>query len=186
LYDNHEFINMIYLPESYHFQDTPDFPNLKAIQVTAQEIGKSCKYFYASNLSPINKSVATDKFGELPEDSEKKTEFVNQVIVNLWNESYHVFRLYLDYNPIDFKNGSDYKFAMHEHVSGWSLNIPDPVFGMLQDAWEKTGLPKDLFYPQHLAIHTPYPGSSIWARISRKFGAEKIYTPLQWDHRIDN
>ena len=70
---------MIYLPESYHFQDTPDFPNLKAIQVTAQEIGKSCKYFYASNLSPINKSVATDKFGELPEDSEKAREGVIQI-----------------------------------------------------------------------------------------------------------
>ncbi len=174
---------MIYLPESYYFQDTPDFPSLKAILETAKEVGKSCKYFYASNLSPINKTVEIEKSGELPKNPTERMEFIDKLINQLWQESYRVFRLYLDYNPIDIKQGHDYKFAMHEHVSGWSLNIPEPVFVTLQDAWGKVSLPKDLFYPEHLSVCVPYPGTSIWARISRKLGAQKCYSPLQWDHR---
>jgi hypothetical protein len=174
---------MLYLPELYYLQDQPDFPLSKAIEVTAVTVSRWCFWYEARLIAPASKSITPiQKSGPLPAELQARQKFVGELVAWLVNNSNppDLFALRLDDQALP-KQDRVARFDHHDDTDCWVLNLSPQEFSELQLAWQAHGLPADLFYPEGMQICVPYPGKSWRARLLRRLGGQRCYTPKQWE-----
>ncbi|MCS7261679.1 MAG: hypothetical protein NZ765_13050 [Anaerolineae bacterium] len=175
---------MIYLAELYYLQDQQHFPYQKAVSVTATAVARWCTHFYARVIVPTSKSanLVMEKCGCLPADPEQRGTFVADCVRWLWQSSVipDLFCLLLDDRPVPCKDRVA-KFDHHDDPCCWVLNLSEHEFAVLQHIWKANDLPEDLFYPEGKQVCIPWPGTNRKARLLRALGAQKCYTPRQWE-----
>ncbi len=173
---------MIYVAELYYLQDQRDFPFQKAVLVTAQTVAQWCAHYRAKLIAPA-KTVQgpAEKQGLLPIQPLERALLVEQIVQWIFANSLtdDLFYLLLDDQPISAPNGAA-KFDHPDDTCCWFLNLNEDEFDALQAAWRENGLPANLFYPKDKAVCVPFPGSSLKAKMLRALGAQKCYTPMQW------
>ncbi len=179
---------MLYLPELFYLQDEPKVDLEIAIEVTAVAVSRWCNHYEARLIAPLAKALnPTQQSGALPEDLAEREALVRHVVKWLLENSNppDLFYLMLDDAPLP-QRGKIAKFDHHDDTDCWTLNLSEAEFAELQRAWKDNGLPEDLFYPQGQQICIPYRGKSWTARLFRAVGAQKCYTPKQWQHAQEN
>ncbi len=167
-----------YLPELFYWQDMADFPFERAMRVTAVTIARWCTYYYARLIAPLNGRSARPRAGLLP-PTERET-FVAHLLDTIWQDSAtpELFTLYLHQAPLPA-----HEAALFDHPDDtccWSLHLSPAQFAELVAAWQAHNLPADLFYPAGREHIIPWPGQSLWARLWRRLGVTRVYTPRQW------
>lgn len=173
---------MIYAAELYYLQDQKDFPFQRAVLITAIAVAQWCTHFHAKLLAPAKKQISPiEKQGTLPDERAQKESFVSELVEWIFANSMvtDLFYLLLDNKPIPQANGVA-KFDHHDDTCCWVLNLTENEFAFLQDAWRKNDLPANLFYPEHETVCVPYPGNGLRSKVLRLLGAQKCYTPMQW------
>ncbi len=172
-----------YLPELYYLQDSKDFPFRQAVMVTAVTIAQWSARFYAKLLVPKSKQGVQERSGALPKGMQERESFVVGLVEWLFESSAidELFCLLLDSEPIPNPTKVA-KFDHHDDTCCWVLNLTEEEFAQLQSSWVDHGLPEDLFYPEHLGLCMPRPGTSLKARLFRLLGVQKCYTPKQWEN----
>lgn len=173
---------MLYLPELYYLQDQPDFPLSRAIEITAVTVSCWCVWYEARLIAPASKSIAPiQKSGLLPTELQARQEFVGELVAWVIASSNppELFTLLLDDQALP-KQDRVARFDHPDDTDCWVLNVSPEEFAELQHAWQAHGLPTDLFYPEAMQICVPYPGKSWRARLLRRLGAQRCYTPKQW------
>lgn len=172
---------MLYLAELYYLQDQRDFPFQKSVLVTATTVAQWCTHFYARVIASRSHLTLTEKKGLLPTNPQEKEIFVAQLVDWLFENSIsdELFCLLLDNEPVS-RSGKVAKFDHHDDTCCWVLNLTEDEFAECQAKWLANGLPNDLFYPEHRTLCMPYPGVGLKAKLLRAFGAQKCYTPKQW------
>jgi hypothetical protein len=174
---------MLYLPELYYLQDQPDFPLSRAIEVTAVTVSRWCAWYEARLIAPASKSITPiQKSGQLPAELQARQEFVGDLVAWILTSSNppELFTLLLDDQALS-KQDRVARFDHHDDTCCWVLNLLTEQFTELQLAWQAQGLPADLFYPEGMEICVPYPGKSWRARLLRRLGGQRCYTPKQWE-----
>jgi hypothetical protein len=171
-----------YLPELYYFFDQPDFPLEHALSVTAQAVSRWCEYYHAHLIVPVAGAASRQRAGRLPRSLEERGPFVDDVLdwIFTHSEIQYLFTLYLDVEPLPVK-GRTAKFDHHDDTCCWVLMLTAEEFEELQAAWKANGLPQDLFYPDGAGRTVPYRGDGRLASIAQRFGANRYYTPKQWE-----
>lgn len=175
---------MCYLPELYYYlQDQSDFPFRKAVLTTAVAVSQWSSCFYAKLITPKSrKFTPAEQSGPLPRNVQEKRTCVAELVSWLFENSTvdELFCLFIDDEPLP-QPGRVAKFDHHDDTCCWVLNLSENEFGQLQRIWRTDRLPEDLFYPKQNSILIPYPGAGLKARLLRAVGAQKIYTPKQWE-----
>ena len=177
---------MLYAAELFYLQDQRGFPFQNAVLVTARTVAQWCSHFRARLLVPLQKHIVPlEKQGLLPTDPLEKEAFVTELVQWIFANSIvdDLFYLLLDDEPIPRVNKVA-KFDHHDDTCCWFLNLTESEFVILQDAWRKNDLPENLFYPEQEMVCVPYPGNGLKAKVLRFFGAQKCYTPMQWQTRV--
>lgn len=173
---------MIYLPELYYLQcRNGGLPSQWAVRVTAVAISRWCTHFYAKIIVPKRGYEGPlERQGLLPADVREREAFVSDVLDWLFGNSEveNVFGLLLDDGAI--RPGRVAKFDHHDDTCCWALNLTEKEFAQLQAVWRANGLPEDLFYPEQLQICVPVQGTGWKARLLRALGAQKCYSPKEW------
>ncbi|RME44013.1 MAG: hypothetical protein D6791_14175 [Chloroflexi bacterium] len=173
---------MRYLPELYYLQDRPDFPLRHAIQVTATGVALWCDYYLARVIAPREPRPAPgEKHGRLPSSPVEKEAVVGDLLRWLWDSSEveDLFCLLLDDRPLPRPRPCS-RFDHHDDTCCWVLDLTAEQFAILQQRWREHGLPADLFYPEREMRCVPWPGERKRDRALRALGAQKCYTPRQW------
>jgi len=173
---------MHYLAELYYLQDTKDFPFRQAVMVTAATVAQWSTHFYAKLLAPKSKQGVQERSGALPRGAQDRESFVMDVVEWLFENSVidDLFCLFLDSEPVP-NPARVAKFDHHDDTCCWVLNLSEEEFAWLQSSWVNHGLPKDLFYPEHLGLCVPWPGTGLKAKVLRILGVQKCYTPKRWE-----
>jgi hypothetical protein len=177
---------MRYLAELYYLQDQGEFPFRKAVIVTATTVACWCDYFYAKIIAPTMKQVKPpERGGALPKNIQEKEAFVAELLQWLFENSItdELFCLLLDDKPVP-QPGVVAKFDHHDDTCCWSLTLSDNEFSELQTKWREQRLPEDLFYPEWKTICVSYSGERRMSRLLRAVGAQKCYTPKQWENEL--
>lgn len=65
----------------------------------------------------------------------------------------------------------------------WSLWLTPAQWHALQTACQSAHLPTDLFFDADQVICVPVEGNTLLARLARRLGFQKCYTPRQWKRR---
>lgn len=178
---------MLYAAELFYLQDRHEVPFQEAVLVTATTVAQWCTHFHARLLSsPQGYTEVTEKAGRLPSEAPDRERFVAGLVRWLFEHSTveEMFYLFLDDRPVPQKD----RIARFQHPDDtccWFLNLAENEFVMLQEAWRRSGLPADLFYPAHAMHCIPYPGRSLKSKLWRALGAKRVYTPLQWQAKDD-
>lgn len=173
---------MRYLAELHYFEQA-DFPVCKAVLVTAIAVAQGCRHCYARILAPRTPSLPTKtRSGVLPADPRAKEAFVADLVGWLFEHPRFEdpFCLLLNDTPLPRRDGVA-RFDHHDHTSSWVLNLSAEAFAALQERWQAEGLPTDLFYPEDQTRCVPYPGRGSWPTLWHRLGAQKCYTPKQWE-----
>lgn len=159
---------MRYLPELNYF-DKKDFPFEKAFAVTAGAVSDFCSHYYIEVLAPKKGIREKIRKGELPKGDRLK--FIQGLLEWLWESSDlpSIFAFFLDKKIVDSRSHNDVVFDHHDDTCCWLLNLTDDEFKQVRDAWEKQGLPRDLFYPEtQEGVRIPVRGNSLKQKIFRK------------------
>lgn len=164
---------MIYQPELYYFYDgnSPKQAFLmQAVLVTAETIGSFSENYKTRLISPKGKIESKERSGSLLGQSEEKILQTKTIVNWIFNESMlpDTFYLIIGYDPRDKEEIA--KFDHHDDTDCWALNLTKEEFEKLQEAWEKSGLPTDLFYPEDKGIQEK----------------NHYYTPKQWANKAHN
>lgn len=172
---------MLYLPELYYFWDQQEFPSDEAFLLSVQIMGQWCRYFSAEILNPVKGMTDTYNLGELPEDPEKRKEFLKELVhwLTINSAVSDDFCLVMDTEPLERKKfyGGE-KFSYYEPCC-WNIDLTHDQFSELQTALEKNGLPKDLFYPEDKQVNIPQKPGFFGKLLKIESG--KTYTPKQWE-----
>jgi len=178
----------LYSAELFYFWDTPDFPFRRAVEVTATTVARWSTHYYVAVVVPrADYRGPRKKSGALPPDDEaSRAAFVAGLLRWLFAasdaEAEDLFTLILHTRPVTSTAVDDAaRFAHYDDTCCWTLSLTPDEFARLQDAWRAHGLPEDLFYPADAETCVPYPGTSWWARLLRRLGGQKCFTPKQWE-----
>ena len=178
---------MFYCPELYYLVNGSDFPYRNTVRVTATTISRWSSYYRAELLAPESKDIApTCKSGPLPTNAREKEAFVAELVSWIFESSLldTLFYLRLDDKPVP-KSGGTAKFDHHDDTCCWVLDLSESEFAELQAAWQRHGLPRDLFYPAGQGVCVPFAGTGWMARLFRALGVQSCYTPKQWENKSD-
>lgn len=120
----------------------------KAVLISSIVISRWCTY-YQTSVWTTKKIKAKYNKGNLPKSKKEKEIFIKELVNYIFNNSEMegLFALFLDPRPIDKvrKMGQVAKFDHHDDTCCWALNLTDKEFKILQNAFHKNGLPKNLF-----------------------------------------
>lgn len=158
-----------YLPEQFHFVDQVDVPLNLAARVTARTAARWADRYEAYLL---NSSSDQRRQGPLPTDLGAREEQIDQLFD--WIEG-----LIVEYQAsVNLYRGEQRLLDQSEGIPGVLALTPDE-FVQLQEAWERHGLPRDLYYPareqQTIIEPTRMHGGVVQV--------ERRYSPLRWAHR---
>jgi len=173
---------MVYVPELY-LEDVKSFPVQDAVLVTVTTVSRWCSHYRAELIAPKSKQIVPRcKSGALPTNAQEREAFVAELVSWIFDSSlmYTLFYLRLDDEPVP-QQGNVTKFDHHDDTDCWALDLTEGEFAELQAAWQAHGLPNDLFYPAEKTLCVPYPGTGLMARLLRAIGAQRCYTPKQWE-----
>jgi hypothetical protein len=99
---------------------------------------------------------------------------------DLIDDIYH----WLDQQKVSYEavlnlyRGEEFVLDQHATTPG-DIVLTSEQFGVLQDVWEQSGMPRDLYYPARAEISVVEPAEMYGGvvRVQRK------YSPLRWAHR---
>lgn len=178
---------VIYAAELFYWQDQESFPFERAFLVTARTVAQWCTHYQAKLVIPTrNYAGAIEKRGTLPSESAERASFITELAQWIFanSEINELFCLFLDNQPIVPQANRVAKFDHHDDTCCWALNLTEIEYTILQHAWSENDLPTNLFYPQQETVCAPYPGSGLKAKVLRLLGAQRCYTPMQWQTRV--
>lgn len=180
-------IRSYYVAELYYWREQTGFPYRSAVTVTAIAASQWCNYYLARLIAPLSqKGGPTTKSGLLPENAHERATLVHELVE--WtldnSEIEDLFALFLSDQPLPHV-GQAAIFDHHDDTDCWVLNLTTSEFTKLQQVWAEHDLPPDLFYPAEQEICIPYPGNGIGAKLSRMMGAQKCFTPKQWEMYVN-
>lgn len=176
----------LYVAELHYLQDHKDtFPYREAVRLTAMAVSRWCTYYQARLIMPRSNDIQPqERTGRLPDDLAARERFVGELVDWLFANSLcdDLFALFLDDKPLP-RPKPMCKFDHHDDTCCWVLDLSEDEFAALQAIWREHGLPEDLFYPSEKAICVPYQGQGLGGKLLEKLGAQKCYTPKQWEER---
>lgn len=158
-----------YLPEESYFVDTPGFPLEVAARVTAQSVARWADRYQAYSL--VRPSERRE--GVVPDDPMAREALVETVFDWLEtqpeSERIPVFNLYAGSAPL---------LDQSDGVPG-IMAISQGQFAELQQAWERHGLPRDLYYQASEQRIVVEPAELLGGVVR----LPQRYSPLRWARR---
>jgi len=160
---------MIYHPELYYLQDSPDFPLDKAFLVTAKTVSAWSKDYFAGLVAPKKGTKDKSRSGDLPKDKNEREELIEDLYgwIKENSDVPDLFAMFLYGDPRRSRPDECEKFDHHDTTSCWALNLTDTEFASLQKAWQENDLPNDIFFPRDKSIQKGI----------------RYYTPKDWEMR---
>lgn len=173
----------LYLPEDFYFV-LPHQPTMTREQVQAREaMLRRAVYAMARHVVRWADSYRAYLMfrQDLPEQEKKRAGALPQKLSAREAVIDELFA-WLDRNEariwlVEFEltERDHIRYQQHDEVPGM-LILKENQFAELQAAWERAGLPRDLYYPERLARHVVEP-VRVHGGIVR---APRLYSPLRW------
>ncbi|OQA04651.1 MAG: hypothetical protein BWY68_00178 [bacterium ADurb.Bin400] len=135
--------------ERFYYQQQ-NFSFIDALMVTAKEVARWSNGFDAVIADPVSGTEMMRKRGELPKNESERQEYAEKLVWWITNKARfaNVFQLTF-YNTFpETHHEVTPMFGYCAKTGNWDLYLTEDRFLRLKNAWQKSGLPEDLFYPR--------------------------------------
>ncbi len=167
-----------YLLETTYIDE--GLPLRQALNVACSALAPWAERYEARLIAPRERGIPTTRRATLPSSLTDRrarlTEILDWLDTNSVVEGVFALRLWEADQQRPF-------FEYPDTHDAWALWLTPEQWKALHDACQAASLPDDLFFDADAIVCVSAPGHSLLARLARRLGFRKCYTPRAWQRR---